>query len=1517
MSIESEPKHCPKCGEPIPAEAPQGLCPKCLFEQAGMATEAGPGAPGKSSPPTIDELSAAFPQLQILELIGQGGMGFVFKARQPKLDRYVALKILPQSLAVDPAFAERFSREGCVLARLNHPNIVTVHDFGEAGGFFYLLMEFVDGVNLRQAMRVGRFTPAQALAIVPKICEALQFAHHEGILHRDIKPENILLDSKGRVKIADFGIAKLVGAEPLNRPSDTLSPSGGQRGGPPPAALTQTGKALGTPLYMAPEQLEHPQDVDHRADIYSLGVVFYEMLTGELPLGRFAPPSVKSTVDPRVDEVVLRTLEKERERRTQSAEEVRTQVETIAATPSGSRRREEAPSGKSEIRNPKSESEPRFSRTAIVGICWSVFAFLATLFWFVASKEGGPGQTPTTLGRLLAVTLVPLGITAPFGATILGWIAVSQIRRSAGRLHGLWLAVFDGLFFPFLVLDGVLVLAWVMVSRVFVGFYANPAVQNRPDVVPSLVTKLANHFSIHPVIPFFAAAVTILIVDYFLIRYVWRAVNRPLVAADRSASVPAVSAPARASGSGWKIAAAIVAGVMLVLAIPAGFILFTYPTARPRVLTPAPQIAVFESDVSFGPVIERVLDDIANYQGNEALQLSSGEVRSLPASARPYDSRHEWMESNQTDLLLDFAAHQRIMTRKGVRLADFSGDRWAIATPGAIRQALEFEAAGLGHDASSGAGTYWMNRTPKFPVTLAFETGEGLRGLLQITGFSDNPPGVKIRYKTVQDKNPNGTITSVRTDGQKATVTARLGDGQELLVFVGQEKLGWSVGGIPRAASMSETIIETVESSSQMRLEDGSFGKGLVLRTVLRTGTDTAYVAITPDGPVPYGEVVFRDNPAITVADGVFTFADIRQPDGTLVPVSARVRAALPEVPEVRAFASNLDMRLVPIPPGTFTMGSSDRDPGPAGSKPLTRVTISRPFFLGATEVTQAQWKKVMGSNPSVRALGYLTEQERVQWAEMAATNHQGDALPVVEVSWDDAMTFCVKLTEQERAAGRLPAGWEFTLPTEAQWEYACRAGTTGDHAGDLGAVAWYALNSQGKTHPVGTKKPNAWGLSDMYGNVWEWCYDWYGVYPGGAKTDPTGATSGTERVTRGGGFGAGADGCASANRNLNLSGFRNVDTGFRLALVVATASGPEAKASANAPPAAGPGFGPVIERVLNDQGDRMGSDVLRLEDGKLFNLPKGLDFAWRTNADPKQMPHDDQQHWLDDTRVNFAVSSGDVDQWDIVTRKAKIAMLPDARWETMPAADLRQRLPGLTWKTPKELYRNPADPSNEFAVLALPTGTIPPVTFAFETGDGDFGLLQIVSFGAWNAEKAREVKIRYKLVQDGPIKTSAAGTGFGPVIERVVQQGMLALGTAQLTNCWINFETGDLISLTDKDDRTPFVELEARLRQQGVDATCAAGARGPMLKSFDEQLRFVYLPGQDEAEIAAGDVPRLWNRHTPKESTEDLGEVRFPQNYIFKSREGNFVFLQLTGLSENPIGVKIRYKMVQNQDSK
>jgi hypothetical protein len=317
----SEALACQECGTAVPGDAPEGLCPSCLLKQGlGKVEEAAPrndspstsGYGGAFVAPEPAELAPYFPHLEIMALLGQGGMGAVYKARQLKLDRLVALKILPLGQAKDAGFTERFTREARALARLNHPHIVGVHDFGETGGWYYFVMEYVDGANLRQLIWSRQLQPQDSLKIIPQICDALQYAHDEGIVHRDIKPENILLDKKGRVKIADFGLAKLVG------------------GAPAQFTLTGSRQMMGTPHYMAPEQMERPLNVDHRADIFSLGVVFYEMLTSELPLGRFAPPSRKVQTDARLDEVVLRALTKEPELRYQRVSEIKNEVEAIA-----------------------------------------------------------------------------------------------------------------------------------------------------------------------------------------------------------------------------------------------------------------------------------------------------------------------------------------------------------------------------------------------------------------------------------------------------------------------------------------------------------------------------------------------------------------------------------------------------------------------------------------------------------------------------------------------------------------------------------------------------------------------------------------------------------------------------------------------------------------------------------------------------------------------------------------------------------------------------------------------------------------------------------------------------------------------------------------------------------------------------------------------------------------------------------------------------------------------------------
>ncbi|MCE5326550.1 MAG: ankyrin repeat domain-containing protein [Planctomycetaceae bacterium] len=656
---------CPQCGKALTGETPGGLCPACLLKRGLETNTQGftrdePQGSGWS-PPEPKELAVAFSELDIIELIGRGGMGAVYKARQKDLDRLVALKILPPQIGSQESFAQRFAREAQAMARLSHPNIVTIHSFGsrpltaggQRGDLYFFIMEYVDGLSLRQILDAGTVSPKEALAIVPQICDALQYAHDRGIVHRDIKPENILLNRAGQVKIADFGLAKLVsrgmGVSPMR--ATGVSPVEGDQEHGRDAHATQ--HVMGTPRYMAPEQMLRPSEVDHRADIYSLGVVFYQMLTGELPHGgeKFGPPSRKVLIDVRLDEVVLRALQREPTLRYQQVSQVKEDVETIVHTSAAPGRRPESstsdareqrhreeyerrapgwiircktcgftePWGKYGVRLmgrgrtltigwcrrcrwirchvveqgeapakqpeniPKSRRLPlvgvrdgrrvicwsvllmylvflavpigtawtisaswraplifslalcailvvgilrgwavpieqlpllesklrptlppprpdaKFSRLAIVGAVWAVFAVAAFLRLY---------QGPSLWQIALAILILPLGFTAPLGTTICGAVGISRIRRSGGMLCGLRLAVADVLIFPLLAMDAVI---WAAATYGAYGVRSSSG-----DLDPWLWVWLL------------ASAAVCAVADVLVIRWAWRAANRPL-----------------------------------------------------------------------------------------------------------------------------------------------------------------------------------------------------------------------------------------------------------------------------------------------------------------------------------------------------------------------------------------------------------------------------------------------------------------------------------------------------------------------------------------------------------------------------------------------------------------------------------------------------------------------------------------------------------------------------------------------------------------------------------------------------------------------------------------------------------------------------------------------------------------------------------------------------------------------------------------------------------------------------
>jgi hypothetical protein len=356
-------------------------------------------------PPTLESIQRRFPGYEIESLLGRGGMGAVYRARDRKLDRAVAIKILPPEIGADPEFAERFLREARVLGRLSHVNIVEIYDFGDAGGLPYIVMAHVDSGNLRDALREGRMDPEVVTRILCEVADALAYAHGEGVVHRDIKPENVLLGKDGHARLADFGLVRLVD----------------------PDGLSATQQSVGTPYYMAPEQVTQPEAVDARADIYSFGVLAYEMLTGELPVGQFPAASRTPGVGAGFDDLISRCLQRDPALRWDSMGEVRQAVVDrapgVAVTPPQQSDTVSRRAAKRDGRSPMPAPEAMERSALKLLIALGTVAFLACLFpWWsypfdVGGRTGSVYVTawdtrivslPGWLWHLLAVAFVAL-----------------------------------------------------------------------------------------------------------------------------------------------------------------------------------------------------------------------------------------------------------------------------------------------------------------------------------------------------------------------------------------------------------------------------------------------------------------------------------------------------------------------------------------------------------------------------------------------------------------------------------------------------------------------------------------------------------------------------------------------------------------------------------------------------------------------------------------------------------------------------------------------------------------------------------------------------------------------------------------------------------------------------------------------------------------------------------------------------------------------------------------------------
>jgi tRNA A-37 threonylcarbamoyl transferase component Bud32 len=859
--------------------------------EAMEPTQTGAGDAARQEPHSPEELAPHFPQLEILECLGRGGMGVIYKARQKSLNRLVALKLLAPERVADEAFAKRFSQEAQALAALNHPSIVTIYDFGQAGGFYFLLMEFVDGVNLRQAMKAGRFTPEQALAVVPPVCEALHFAHdHDhGIVHRDIKPENLLLDKDGRIKIADFGVAKILHADGSD------------------VGLAESQPA-GTPQYMAPEQKER-RVTDHRADIYSLGVVLYELLTGDLPTERIQPPSRKVHIDVRLDEIVLRALQTKPELRYQTAADLSTQVETIVSTPLGGVRQEPhssaAPSRLIKVAFSVLTTRERLATAAGQSLCFKTRGrFTLTDRAITHSRDGKDTVIPLAAIRELSVGKFPRTVN-PAGLDL-----ICVVYEEEGQRKELLLSPMEGWFgFPYVYNSRVA--DWFATIRAAVADAAGA----EPARTPSEQLNL----------PRSSVALLLAMLSVFLIPFSLSLIL-PLILFDPVPPTTSLADGAGSSGSGYI--------VVLLYSIVAGGIFFfirrlnlakvsgidDLPASSPpaprrnsyfwtlALLAVAPLMLFMTTDwnIRDSPAPESSLSDpngncdaqiipehidfkvvrvethpdarnlvLVHFERDTNYGLAievSQDLTPSPDGKKPKDGYRTWQQKNWVGLnngrVLSWALPQEFTAAQTLVVAGRIEERvgkWRQLPEGALSEfATVIHRDGWKYHLVARVKRELGSPQPPLPAD-AMPLGQ----------FRATAPAKLRSPQTIL-----GGISSVRTDAKKATIDAQLALGQGLLLTIGDDSLKWTM-----PAPRTGVTRATVEASNQIRLDDGSLGKGFVFKG----GNGTVYVAMTPEGPVPFGELIFRDNNRISHTDGIHTFADIHQTDGKPIPVSIRV----------------------------------------------------------------------------------------------------------------------------------------------------------------------------------------------------------------------------------------------------------------------------------------------------------------------------------------------------------------------------------------------------------------------------------------------------------------------------------------------------------------------------------------------------------------------------------------------------------------------------------------------------
>jgi formylglycine-generating enzyme required for sulfatase activity/serine/threonine protein kinase len=1024
---------------------------------------------------------------QLLSKLGEGAMGAVYRAKVVKTGIEVAVKILPKKFAEDQSYIARFLREAKAGLELEHAHVVRTVDFGDFEGVYFIALELVEGGDLSKKLKTLKLLPEpDALRIVHEVTLGLQHAHERGLVHRDIKPANIMFTKDGKAKLSDFGLVKYTDPEASH--------------------LTQTGMAVGTPHYIAPEQAKGEKDVDIRADIYSLGATLYHLVTGRPPYegssvgevimkhltAQLTPPD---EINPALSDgcvaLIEKMMAKEREDRYATPAELAADLERV--------RRGEMPTTLIEVgRSSVAVSTQRLEKRAGVGQASSPVRPLPRAGEGREARERLRGEG----ARVAQPPAAPVSPSSykrgPGGVATRGQAGTAGQAGSGTRRN-----LIIGGVAALVVLVPVLYLLVARAGKPAGGPGSSSAA--KPDPLGKAAPKAASEE------PYRAAM----------------AEARRELDGEKTADgcFYELSAEKRAKAEAALLKAlsakpgdAAAKDLQSHLSLPKELALDLGDGVKMEfVLIPAGEFMMGDESIPDAKPVHKVRITKPFYLGKyEVTQAQYEKVTgSNPSKFKGPDLPVEqvsWEDAKSFCRLLNKLAPGAT----GAPARGPAGE--APAVPAKLQFGLPTEAE-------------WEYACRAGTIT-AYYTGEGEAALKEAGWYTGNSAP---KTHPVGQKKPNvwglhdmhGNVWEWVEDiyGREYYTESPPADPP-----------GPEVGGDHVMRGGAWTLVQReCRSAFRYHYYGGTKTHDYGFRVVVEPSFGTFSSGA---GAQAVAANLKPETVAWPLHDGKGPVADYAK------------RVGLPAT-ETLDLGDGVKMEFVLIPAGEFMMG--DETIGDA--KPEHKVRITKPFYLGKYEVTQAQYEKVGHSNPS---------------------KFKSPDLPVEQVSWDDAKSFCNLLTKlcgagsvrllsagagATGAPARGPAGETpaapakllFRLPTEAEWEYACRAGTitayyTGEGEGALKEAGWYKGNAGGKTHPVGQKKPNAWGLYDMHGNVWESVEDRYGdkYYAASPGIDPPGSATGNECVLRGGSWHNAPGDCRSAFRIRSFPGNRNNDLGFR-----------------------------------------------------------------------------------------------------------------------------------------------------------------------------------------------------------------------------------------------------------------------------------------------------------------------------------------------------------------------------------